>query len=190
MKQFVNALFLLMSFKIYTRTGDDGTTGTFGGGRRTKHDLRIEAYGTLDEFNAVLGQLRDVTLDEHTVNFLLRVQTHIFTLGSHLATPGGSPHLPALPDKLVAELEQEIDRMEADLPPLKNFILPGGHPTVSLAHLARTVVRRAERRTTELAANEAVDPIILRILNRLSDYLFVLARWLGKELGIAELIWK
>ena len=176
--------------KIYTRTGDDATTGTFGGGRRVKHDPRIEAYGTLDELNATLGHLRDATLDEHTSRFLLHIQSEIFTLGSHLATPGGSEHLPELPNELVTDLEREIDRLETHLPPLRNFILPGGHPLVSWCHSARTDCRRAERRVSELHAAEPLDPFILQILNRLSDYFFVLGRWTAQEVGVQEVVWK
>ena len=175
--------------KLYTRTGDDATTGTFGGGRRPKHDPRIEAYGTLDELNATLGHLRDATLDEHTRRFLLQIQTEIFTLGSHLATPGGSEHLPPLPTELEARLEGEIDRLDTHLPPLRNFILPGGHPLVSWCHSARTDARRAERRVSELHATEPVEPLILRLLNRLSDYFFVLGRWAAHEVGVQEIIW-
>lgn len=182
---------LRMAFKIYTKTGDDGTTGTFGGERRRKHDPRIEAYGTVDELNAVLGQIRDATDDASTRAFLLEIQSELFTIGSYLATPGGkADHLPPLPVGLSADMERHIDRMEAELPPLKNFILPGGHPTVSLIHVGRTVARRAERRVTELNELESVQPEILRVFNRLSDYLFVLARWVGKELGIEEIAWR
>jgi cob(I)alamin adenosyltransferase len=179
-----------MSFKIYTKTGDDGTTGLFGGARVPKHHIRIEAYGTIDELNAHIGLVADYAAEQ--ADFLRRIQSRLFTLGAILATQPDKPNLMLkdLADEDVATLEAEIDRMEAELPQLKNFILPGGHPVVSYCHLARCVCRRAERLTVALHEIEPTEPLVLFYLNRLSDYLFVLSRYVGQQLGVAEIIWK
>ena len=160
-----------MSFKIYTKTGDKGETGLFGGKRLPKYHLRIEAYGTVDELNSYLGLVRDSLSEEASRDFLKEIQDRLFTIGANLASD---------PDK-------SMDT--PDLPPLKNFILPGGHPSVSYCHIARTVCRRAERQVVALAANEPVEEILLRYLNRLSDYLFVLSRKMAQDLGVAEVSW-
>ncbi len=176
--------------KIYTRTGDQGSTGLFGGGRVPKHDLRIEAYGSLDELNAWIGMLRSVGGDSLDGELAL-IQSYLFTLGSHLATEEESlrSKLPPLLHEPEARLESAIDRMDAELEPLRNFILPTGTPLVAHCHVARTVCRRAERRTAALAEEQSLDGSILRYLNRLSDYLFVLARWASKSTQSPEQIW-
>jgi cob(I)alamin adenosyltransferase len=183
-----------MSFKIYTKTGDQGQTGLFGGARVSKDHLRIEAYGTLDELNAFLGLLRDHCSLTAQREILYEVQNRLFSIGGMLATDPSKDNLYAQTLDLypadLAVLEQAIDALDAQLPPLKNFILPGGHPTVSYAHLARCVCRRAERCLVSLHAQEAVDPLMLSYLNRLSDYLFVLGRALAQDLGVEEVIWK
>jgi cob(I)alamin adenosyltransferase len=179
--------------KIYTRKGDDGTTGLLGGARVPKHHLRIEAYGTTDELNSHLGMLRDLTQDEASVAVILRVQDRIFTLGSHLATEpahAGKLKLPEITGEDITALESEMDRLDESLPPMRNFILPGGHPAVSQCHIARCVCRRAERLVVALNEIEPVDPLILRYLNRLSDYLFVLSRHLSHTFGADEKPWR
>ena len=179
-----------MAFKIYTKTGDKGETGLFGGKRLPKYHLRIEAYGTVDELNAHLGLVRDSLADEATRDVLKEIQDRLFTIGANLASdPDKSMSTPDLLDSDIEALEQQMDQMDAHLPPLKNFILPGGHPSVSHCHIARTVCRRAERQVVALAANEPVEEILLRYLNRLSDYLFVLSRKIAQDLGVEEVSW-
>jgi len=178
--------------KIYTKKGDDGSTALFGGRRVMKHELRIEAYGSVDELNSFLGLLSDQKELEDFRIEITAIQERLFTLGSALAADPEKSNLkkPDLPDADIAILELKMDEMEEQLPPLKNFILPGGHPAVSLCHVCRAVCRRAERRASELASRESVDPVILRYLNRLSDYLFVLSRLLAKRTGAEERPWK
>lgn len=180
-----------MAFRIYTKTGDKGETALFGGRRVPKSDLRVEAYGTVDELNSFIGWLRDATEDARTREILALIQHRLFTLGAHLASdPAKHPPTPDLLTQDVSLLEEEMDRMDESLPPLKNFILPGGHPTVSVCHVCRTVCRRAERLVVALIhAEEPVEALALQYLNRLSDYFFVLARWLGKNLGAEEVVW-
>ncbi|MEN0003771.1 MAG: cob(I)yrinic acid a,c-diamide adenosyltransferase [Bacteroidota bacterium] len=179
-----------MAFKIYTKTGDQGETGLFGGTRLSKHHIRIEAYGTVDELNAQIGLLRDHIEQAELRAEIKHIQDLLFTVGSLLATtPEKEAIIPGLQPADIEALELAMDRMDATLPPLKNFILPGGHPIVSYAHIARCVCRRAERNTVALAANEPVDALILSFLNRLSDYFFMLGRYLAKELGVKEVAW-
>ena len=179
-----------MATKIYTKTGDDGTTGLFGGARLPKHHVRIEAYGTVDELNAVIGWLMTLIEDAETKLLLLTVQSRLFTVGSNLASdPEKEMITPDLTGDDIKTIEESIDVMQNTLPSLKHFILPGGSPSVSAAHLARTVCRRAERRCVALAQVSEVEPNILLYLNRLSDYFFVLARWLGYKEGIEEIKW-
>lgn len=180
-----------MAFKIYTKTGDKGETSLFGGKRLTKSHLRIEAYGTVDELNAVLGLVRDSLQNEHLRGILKSVQDRLFTIGANLASdPAKNMTLPDLVPADIEILEKEIDSMETELPPLKNFILPGGHLAVSFCHLARTVCRRAERHVVALHHSEPVENIILVYFNRLSDYLFVLGRKVAHDLGVEEIPWK
>jgi cob(I)alamin adenosyltransferase len=179
-----------MAFKIYTKTGDQGETALFGGRRLLKSDLRIEAYGTVDELNSHLGLLRDYATAHDARDLLKSIQDRLFTLGSNLASdPEKSLPVPDIREEDITILEQEIDRMNEGLPELKNFILPGGHPAVSFCHIARCVCRRAERLVVQLAQQEQVAPILIQYLNRLSDYLFVLARHLAQENGAEEVIW-
>jgi cob(I)alamin adenosyltransferase len=179
--------------KIYTKTGDKGQTSLFGGERVPKHHLRIESYGTVDELNSFIGLVRDQQIDERSFDTLIAVQDRLFTLGSMLATPddkGGKIKIPKLSAEDITFLEGEIDWMNESLPPLKSFVLPGGHTTVSYCHVARTVCRRAERLVTGLAENEEVDALVIQYLNRLSDYLFTLARKLSIDLNATEVEWK
>lgn len=179
-----------MSFKIYTKTGDQGSTSLFGGRRVSKSHLRIDSYGTVDELNSYIGFLRDVTEDESIRTFLKEIQDRLFTIGANLASdPEKELPSPDITMTDVERLEEQMDQMDAALPPLRNFILPGGHMTVSVCHIARTVCRRAERLVVSLAQEEKVADIILKYLNRLSDYLFILARKIGKDLGAEEVIW-
>jgi cob(I)alamin adenosyltransferase len=180
-----------MSFKIYTKTGDTGETSLFGGARVPKNHLRVEAYGTVDELNSYIGLLHDLSPTPQDSTILRDIQDRLFTIGSVLASdPSKNMSVPDLKIGDIELLEQEIDAMEATLPSLKNFILPGGHTTVSFCNIARTVCRRAERLVVALDANEKIDPLSIRYLNRLSDYLFVLGRKFGQELGAEELIWR
>lgn len=177
--------------KVYTKKGDEGKTGLIGGTRILKSSLRIEAYGTVDELNSYIGLLRDYLSDQNSINQLLEIQDRLFTLGSHLAAdPEKSKmKLPELLESDVEILEKWMDEMDAQLEPMKSFVLPGGHPTVSTCHVARCVCRRAERITVDLAQNEKINFVILKYLNRLSDYLFVLARFLVMQLKVTETPW-
>lgn len=178
--------------KIYTKTGDKGETALLGGTRVPKHHVRIEAYGTVDELNSFIGLARDQLRDEKDRTLLLEVQERLFTLGATLATDPAKTNVkkPDLLEDDIEKLEKSIDEMNQSLPDLKNFILPGGHPAVSTIHIARCVCRRAERLTTRLAELESVEEIIIRYLNRLSDWLFVLARKIGKDNGVVEIPWR
>ncbi len=178
--------------KIYTKKGDDGTTSLLGGTRLNKNNIRIEAYGTLDELNSYLGLLRDQDANKARGTELKAIQEVLFTIGSHLASePGKSKFpLPEIVDADITFLEKEIDRMEESLEPMTNFILPGGHSSVSIAHICRCICRRAERQVISLSEIEEVNSIIKKYLNRLSDYLFVLSRKISKELKAEETAWK
>jgi len=180
--------------KIYTRRGDNGSTGLFGGGRTSKDDVRVEAYGTVDELNAVIGDALNHVAERAVVRRLRRVQSDLFAIGAHLATPppaGGrrAPALPDLPAERVAAMESWIDDAMSATPPLRNFILPAGGPGASGLHVARAVCRRAERRVVTLAASAPVDPEIVRYLNRLSDYLFAAARQENAATGGLDIEW-
>jgi cob(I)alamin adenosyltransferase len=177
--------------KIYTRTGDDGTTSLFSGGRVPKTHLRVEAYGTVDELNSTLGVARAHNPHPQTDAWLARVQHHLFILGADLATPldARSKHIVRMDAETVAWLETTIDQMTEALPPLTAFILPGGSPASAYLHLARAVCRRAERLAVALSHQEAIGPHVLPYLNRLSDFLFVLARWENQQAGIPEEKW-
>ncbi|MFZ6012768.1 MAG: cob(I)yrinic acid a,c-diamide adenosyltransferase [Bacteroidota bacterium] len=178
--------------KIYTKTGDQGTTSLFGGKRVSKADLRIDTYGTIDELNSWIGLLRDQEVNQKRKNILVEIQDRLFTIGSILATEPGNTKvkIPSLQETDITFLEKEIDQMETQLPPMKFFVLPGGHASVSIGHVARTVCRRAERLVIGLHAVESVDLIVIKYLNRLSDYLFVLTRAMTRELGAEETPWK
>lgn len=177
--------------KIYTRKGDSGTTSLIGGTRVPKHHLRIESYGTVDELNSYIGLIRDHNIGEANVEVLLEVQDRLFTIGSHLATdPGKSKmKLPELFEEDIIFLENKIDEMDEVLEPMRSFVLPGGNPIVSYAHIARCVCRRAERIAVHLAEESEMDEKIIRYLNRLSDFLFTLSRKLTKELEAKEIPW-
>ena len=185
--------------KIYTKTGDHGETSLFGGTRVKKSNQRIDAYGTVDELNSYIGLIRDQLKDKDLINDLIRIQSKLFTLGAMLATPPEKEKLKNGSDRLKIEkiqedeiqfLESKMDLMDQNLDPMTHFILPGGHTVVSFCHIARCVCRRAERLTVELADSESIDIHILIYLNRLSDYLFVLARKLTKDYKVEEIPWK
>ncbi len=188
--------------KVYTKAGDSGETGLFGGARVSKDDARVEAYGTVDELNCALGIARaalspDLERETDIGPLLARLQSELFDLGAELATPPArldsklGQRVPLVTDQRVGELEVNIDRMEAALEPLKAFILPGGTPLAAALHVARAVCRRAERRTVTLARLDAdtVRPEALRYLNRLSDLLFVLARYANHRAGVPDVPW-
>jgi cob(I)alamin adenosyltransferase len=184
--------------KIYTKTGDKGTTALFGGTRVPKHHIRIESYGTVDELNSHLGLIRDQKIDEQYQKIIIQIQENLFTVGAILATDpekailkSGKERLniPKISSEDIALLEREMDVMNESLPPMTNFVLPGGHQTVSFCHIARCVCRRAERLTSALNEFEPVESHTLIYLNRLSDYLFVLARKLSHDLQATEIKW-
>lgn len=178
--------------KVYTKKGDKGTTGLIGGTRVLKSSLRIESYGTVDELNSHVGLLRDLIEDKEVVVQLLEIQDRLFTLGSHLAADPEKSNM-KLPEILASDveaLEIWMDQMDETLEPMRFFVLPGGHPTVSHTHIARCVCRRAERLVVDLNQTNEIDEIILKYLNRLSDYLFVLSRKLSKDLNAEEHPWK
>jgi cob(I)alamin adenosyltransferase len=177
--------------KIYTKTGDYGTTALIGGVRVPKYDERIEAYGTVDELKSWIGLIRDQDIEQYTKTILLEIQDRLFTAESLLAKgPDANFDLPELKASDISLLEKEIDSMNAKLPPLNSFILPGGATIVSYCHLARTVCRRAERLVIKMGEAFPVDELIVKYLNRLSDYLFVLSRMLAHELGVGDTLWK
>jgi cob(I)alamin adenosyltransferase len=178
--------------KIYTKKGDDGTTSLIGGTRVPKHHVRVEAYGTIDELNVCIGLVADQEIDSIHKELLRKIQDRLFTIGSALAAdPEASKMvLPEVNPGDISDLEEAIDRMDEQLPPMRNFVLPGGHTTVSFTHLARVTCRRAERFITYLNESEPVEELILQYLNRLSDYLFVLSRKLSAELDVPEVPWR
>lgn len=174
--------------KIYTKTGDKGQTSLFNGERRAKDDIRIEAYGNVDELNSFLGLLVSKVNDIELKQVLMDIQKNLFDLGSMLANPTNTSKA-AIKEEDIEELENGIDNMNADLPDLKTFILPGGNESASLAHVCRTVCRRAERRTISLSAQSDIESITIKYLNRLSDYFFVLSRKLIYDAGDTEIQW-
>jgi len=177
--------------RIYTRTGDSGTTGLVGGARVSKHDQRIAAYGDIDELNALLGVCRANCLPPEVEAVVTRLQHELFALGAELASPDGAVSgIELLSDAHVLRLEQHIDRFEQDLPALRNFILPGGSPQAAALHMARCVCRRAERQVVALAAVAPVREAALRYVNRVSDLLFVAARWCNHDAKIADTPWE
>jgi cob(I)alamin adenosyltransferase len=181
-----------MVMKIYTKTGDKGQTSLIGGTRVPKHHIRIEAYGTVDELNSYIGLIRDQEIDPAYREVLIEVQDRLFTIGSSLASdPEKSKmKIPDLKEEDIAYLEKEIDKMNDVLPEMRSFVLPGGHTTVSYCHIARCVCRRAERNTIHLSESEFVADLVIKYLNRLSDYLFMLSRKLAHDLGASETPWK
>lgn len=183
-----------MAQKIYTKTGDKGKTSLIGGTKIPKSDLRIETYGTIDELNSWIGFVSDAINDFSANHILKEIQDRLFTIGSSLACDPEKETRLLIPDLHEADvnlLEKEIDTMNETLPEMKHFILPGGHSSASITHIARSVCRRAERYCVNLAIhNGHVEPLIIKYLNRLSDYLFVLARYIGHLHNVPEIIWK
>ncbi len=178
--------------KIYTKTGDTGKTSLLGGTRVSKADLRLDTYGTVDELNSFLGLVSDLETSESRRLFIRHIQYRLFTVGSSLAAENDKARdfKPDLQEEDITTLEQAIDAMVATLPEMRNFIIPGGHQLISTTHVARTVCRRAERLVIRLSDTEAVEEIVIRYLNRLSDYLFILARKQGSDLQISEIPWR
>ena len=182
-----------MSLKIYTKTGDLGKTSLIGGTKVSKNNIRIESYGTIDELNSFIGLVGDYLQDD-AKDFLKEIQDRLFTIGSSLACdPEKEPlmKIPDLKEEDISLLEDEMDKMNEVLPPMKNFILPGGHVAVSSTHIARCVCRRAERLCVGMSENDSfVDPLVIKYLNRLSDYLFVLSRYIARIYNAKEIVWK
>lgn len=186
--------------KIYTKTGDKGQTSLIGGTRVPKFNSRIEAYGTVDELNSYIGLIRDQQIDEQSKSILIEIQDRLFTIGSMLASdPDKSKtsgersrtmKIPGLLENDILLLENEMDKMNESLPEMKSFVLPGGHTTVSFCHIARCVCRRAERNVIYLSESSFVSDLVIKYLNRLSDYLFMLSRKLTKDLHAVEMPWK
>tara|TARA_Y100000389_G_C17370254_1_gene468615 strand:+ start:421 stop:1008 length:588 start_codon:yes stop_codon:yes gene_type:complete len=182
-------------YKIYTKKGDDGTTGLLSGKRVSKHHVRIKAYGTVDELNAWVGMIRNFKIDENTENTLIKIQNELMTVASQLADDTAYEVsklvniLEPIDEQAVKNLEDQIDMINDELPELKNFVIPGGHVVVSYAHLARCICRRAERFVTELNEIENVPQIIIAYINRLSDFLFILSRKLTKDYQVKEIKW-
>jgi len=178
--------------KIYTKTGDKGQTSLIGGTRVPKHHIRIEAYGTVDELNSHIGLIRDQHIDQHSKEILIEIQDRLFTIGSSLASDPEKSRMkiPDLNEEDITLLELQIDKMNETLPEMRSFVLPGGHPTVSYCHIARCVCRRAERLTIHLSEQDYVNELVIKYLNRLSDYLFVLARKFTFDLKAEEIPWK
>ena len=183
---------ILEYMKIYTKTGDNGQTSLVGGTRISKTELRIEAYGTVDELNSYVGLLRDQEINNNRKDILKEIQDRLFTIGSILASEPEQTkkRIPDLHESDIELLEKQMDEMDESLEPMRFFILPGGHQSVSFGHLARTVCRRAERVVLKLAQTSEVDELVIKYLNRLSDYLFVLCRMMIKDLKIEEISWK
>lgn len=181
-----------MDFKIYTKGGDKGQTSLLGGTRVPKYHVRIEAYGTVDELTSYIGLVRDVVTKSHYKEILLQIQHNLFIIESHLAADSAksAEKLPILSEKDILVLENEIDNMNEVLPELRSFILPGGNPAISYCHIARTICRRAERITIKLSEEFPVDDLLIKYLNRLSDYFFVLARKVAFDLNVPDTLWK
>ncbi|MDQ3142098.1 MAG: cob(I)yrinic acid a,c-diamide adenosyltransferase [Bacteroidota bacterium] len=177
--------------KIYTKTGDEGNTSLFGGRRISKDDLRIEAYGTVDELNANIGLLSAYFIEEKLTSEFLNIQNDLFVLGSHLAADPNKQNLaiPKLENSHIESLEHSIDFMDASMNPLRSFILPGGTMAISQAHICRTICRRAERRVVSLHQQESIYPLLIIYLNRLSDYFFTVARYIAHLEGVEDIPW-
>lgn len=178
--------------KIYTKTGDKGETSLFGGTRVSKSHNRINTYGTVDELNSYIGLLRDQEVNKDKFDLLINIQENLFVIGSTLATEPGNEKvkIPTLSETAISQLEESIDKMNDKLPPMRNFVLPGGHQAVSFCHIARCVCRRAERLVVKLSEEAPVADIVVIYLNRLSDYLFVLSRLMTLELNAKEFPWQ
>ena len=179
--------------RVYTRTGDDGTTGLIGGTRVQKYDQRLEAYGTVDELNSWIGLIRSQDINNEDINDLITIQNKLFVIGANLATDTSKVDLTAklsCCNEDITFLENKMDQILDGLPPLSNFLLPGGNNAVSYCHLARTVCRRAERRVYKLASDTTVSDQVLKYLNRLSDYLYVLSRKIAMDMDVEEIPWK
>ncbi|MFY0654858.1 MAG: cob(I)yrinic acid a,c-diamide adenosyltransferase [Cyclobacteriaceae bacterium] len=179
--------------KIYTKKGDNGSTGLIGGRRVPKSHIRIDSYGSVDELNSYLGLLRDQEALSIKVDEIISIQNNLFVIGSSLAADPkkeNKTNLPILTHEQVIQLEMSIDAMDEELPAMKFFVLPGGHQIVSYCHIARCVCRRAERQVTALSQEEFVDELVIQYLNRLSDYLFTLSRWMAVKQNVDEVPWK
>ncbi len=178
---------------VYTKTGDKGTTALIGGTRVKKHNHRLNAYGTVDELNSFTGMIRSYNIDAHTEETIIAIQNELFVIGAYLATDSSVSDLRNklnCDEKKIEHLELEMDQMEANLPPLSNFVLPGGHPVVAYCHICRTICRRTERIVSELAEGMEIDNWVLRYLNRLSDYFFVLSRFMTNFYQVNEIPWQ
>lgn len=178
---------------VYTKTGDKGTTALIGGTRVKKHNQRLNAYGTVDELNSFIGMIRSYNIDAHTQETIIAIQNELFVIGAYLATDTSVSDLRSklnCDEKKIEFLELEMDQMEANLPPLSNFVLPGGHPVVAYCHICRTICRRTERIVSELAEGMEIDNWVLRYLNRLSDYFFVLSRYMTNFYQVKEIPWQ
>ena len=177
--------------KIYTKTGDKGTTALFGGARVSKSHTRVESYGTVDELNSYVGLVRDQEVNRERAGILEDIQDKLLVIGAILGTEPGNTKvkIPSLHPENIKLLEDEMDKMDEQLPVMKNFVLPGGHQSVSFCHITRCVCRRAERLVIRLNEVEPVDPLVIQYLNRLSDYFFVLARKMVQELEVEETPW-
>jgi cob(I)alamin adenosyltransferase len=177
---------------IYTKTGDGGETGLFGGGRVAKDDPRVDAYGEVDELNASIGVARSAGLDPDLDELAQAIQEQLFTVGSVLATPRGTKaeqSIPKIESQWIADMELEIDQFDTEIPALRHFILPGGSPSAASLHLARTICRRAERKVVALSRTGAVGPEVVKFLNRLSDLLFTMARVSNQRAGVEDVVW-
>ena len=186
----------MSNYKLYTKKGDDGTTGLLSGKRVSKHHIRVKAYGTVDELNAWVGMIRNFKIDKNTDNTLMDIQNELMTMASQLADDTSNEvtklvkSLEPIDDKNVKKLEDQIDLINNELPELKNFVIPGGHVVVSYTHLARCTCRRAERFVTELNEIENVPHMIIAYINRLSDFLFILSRKLAQDYKVQEITWR
>ncbi|MFH1004359.1 MAG: cob(I)yrinic acid a,c-diamide adenosyltransferase [Bacteroidota bacterium] len=180
-----------MITKIYTQKGDKGKTSLIGGTRVSKHHIRIESYGTVDELNSWIGLIRDQNIDKHSKEILLEIQNNLFIIGCLLATDEKKNKIknPSLKEDNITILEKEIDKMNESLPEMRSFILPGGNTIVSYCHIARCVCRRAERCVVHLSEKEKIDMLLIKYLNRLSDYLFVLSRKFSHDIKAKEILW-
>ncbi|MCV9389075.1 cob(I)yrinic acid a,c-diamide adenosyltransferase [Reichenbachiella ulvae] len=178
--------------KVYTKTGDEGQTSLLGGTRLYKSDLRIEAYGTIDELNSFMGLLRDQEVNKEHKELLISIQNQLFVVGADLATDPAKTQVkkPPVSRQATEELEAAIDQLDQELPPMTHFVLPGGHQSVSFAHIARTICRRAERNVIALWQKDTVSNEVQVYLNRLSDYIFVLSRWMSLRLHVEEVPWR